>query len=189
MPVGEYCLKHIDLNLAGRLLDFLNVMSYDFTGGWTDVSGHHAQLLPQCKDLNQIYPTLRKSCSGGIEYILSRGLPSHKILLGVPCYARYFPRARGPGQPFSEGGEMEFCDLPEEWVRKAQVDNRVGAAAFVDTCSDKGFVSFDVAATVTMKANYAKANALGGLFYWTGAGDRVGSESLVAAGYRELRAR
>ena len=184
LPVGEYCLKNIDLQKAGQLLDFLNLMGYDFTGGWTDVCGHQAQLLPPGQNLNEVYPTLRKSCSGGVDYALSRGFPPSKILLGVPAYARYFPQARGPGQPFSQAGEMEYCDMPEDWIKKADVDERCGAASYIDR--EKGFVSFDVPKTVAIKARYAKSRGLAGLFYWTAVGDRTDTHSLVAAGYKEL---
>lgn len=187
LPVGEYCLKHLDLPAVAALLDFLNLMAYDFTGGWTDVCGHHAQLLPPCVNLDEVYPTLRKSCQRGVDYIVTHGFPSRKVLLGIPVYARFFCQALGPGQPFESAGEMDYCDLPDEWVEDAYVDERCATASFVDCDGGKGFVSFDVPSTVRVKARYAKALELGGLFYWTGAGDRTGDESLVAAGWDELQ--
>lgn len=81
---------------------------------------------------------------------------------------------------------MEYCDLPDEWIEGATVDESIAAASFVDNVGDKGFVSFDVPQTVRMKARYAKMMALGGLFYWHGAGDKFGEESLVSAGRSEL---
>ncbi|KAI9158907.1 Chitinase 1 [Paramyrothecium foliicola] len=186
LPIGEYCLKHIDLQAAARLLDLLNLMAYDLTGGWTDVSGHHAQLLPPPGNLQSVYPTLRRSTSQGVEYILGRGFPSHKLILGIPTYARFFPKARGTGHPFKNAGEMDYCDIDNEWVCRARVDTNVAAASFVDPRGEKGFVSFDVPSTVQIKARYAKAMALGGLFYWTGTGDRPGEQSLISVGYNEL---
>ncbi|RFN53731.1 hypothetical protein FIE12Z_2072 [Fusarium flagelliforme] len=186
LPTGEYCLKHLNLPEVAELLDFLNLMGYDFTGGWTDVCGHHAQLLPPNEDLNEVYPTLRKSCQRGIEYLIANGFPRHKIVLGIPVYARYFGQAHAPGHPFEGAGEIDYCDLPDEWVADADVDQDVAAASFVDTEGDKGFVSFDVPGTVAIKAGYAKALGLGGLFYWTGAGDRKDHESLVTAGWMGL---
>ncbi|KAF4454712.1 hypothetical protein F53441_2790 [Fusarium austroafricanum] len=187
LPTGEYCLKHLNLPVVAQTLDFLNLMGYDFTGGWTDVCGHHAQLLPPSENLNEVYPTLRKSCQRGVDYLISQGFPSRKIILGIPIYARYFGQARAPGHPFKGAGEIDYCDLPDEWVAGAKVDEGVAAASFVDTKGDKGFVSFDVPSTVCVKARYAKALNLGGLFYWTGAGDRSGHESLVAAGWKTLQ--
>ncbi|KAF0638851.1 hypothetical protein FPSE5266_00163 [Fusarium pseudograminearum] len=186
LPTGEYCLKHINLPVVAHLLDFLNLMGYDFTGGWTDVCGHHAQLLPPSQNLNEVYPTLRKSCQRGVDFLIANGFPRHKIILGIPAYARYFGQARGPGHPFKGAGEIDYCDLPDEWVTNAEVDQIVAAASFVDNKGDKGFVSFDVPSTVSIKAGYAKALGLGGLFYWTGAGDRKGCESLVTAGWTAL---
>ncbi|KAM0281618.1 hypothetical protein ACHAO9_010614 [Fusarium lateritium] len=187
LPTGEYCLKHLNLPAVARVLDFLNLMGYDFTGGWTDVCGHHAQLLPPSQNLNEVYPTLRKSCQRGVDFLTANGFPSRKIVLGIPVYARYFGQARGPGHPFKGAGEIDYCDLPDEWVQCANVDKNIAAASFVDNKGDKGFVSFDVASTVGIKASYAKAMGLGGLFYWTGAGDRKGPESLVAAGWMTLQ--
>ncbi|KAM0414212.1 hypothetical protein ACHAPD_007457 [Fusarium lateritium] len=186
LPTGEYCLKHLNLPVVAHLLDFLNLMGYDFTGGWTDVCGHHAQLLPPSRNLNEVYPTLRKSCQRGVDFLIANGFPRHKIVLGIPVYARYFGEARGPGHPFKSSGEIDYCDLPDEWVADAKVDQSIAAASFVDNKGDKGFVSFDVPGTVSIKAGYAKALGLGGLFYWTGAGDRKGHESLVTAGWTTL---
>ncbi|EHK25718.1 glycoside hydrolase family 18 protein [Trichoderma virens Gv29-8] len=187
LPVGEYCLKHIDISAAAAILDMLNLMTYDFCGGWTDVSGHHAQLLPPSQDINEVYPTLRKSAHTGVTYLLSRGFPANKIILGIPAYARFFSQARGAGHPFKGSGEIDYCDLPDKWVCEACVEEAGAAACFVDQDGDKGFVSFDVPSTVRIKARYAKSMGLGGLFYWTGVGDRSGDESLVAAGWSELQ--
>ncbi|KAF4461808.1 chitinase 1 [Fusarium albosuccineum] len=187
LPVGEYCLKHLDLPAVAELLDFLNLMAYDFTGAWTDVCGHHAQLLPPGEDRDDMHPTLCTSCRDGVDYVITHGFPSRKVLLGIPAYARFFGQARAPGHPFEGAGEMDYCDLPDEWITGAHVDEGVAAASFVDCDGDKGFVSFDVPSTVRIKARHAKASELGGLFYWTGAGDRLGDESLVAAGWDELQ--
>lgn len=189
LPVGQYTLKHIDLHAAGRQLDMLNLMGYDFMGAWTDVSGHHAQLYPPGRNPDEVYPTLRKSVSGGVDYLVSRGFPAHKIIVGIPSYARFFPKATGPGQPFSaRAGEMDYSDMDEAWVANAKVDCEAATASYVDGDEDeRGFVSFDVPATVVAKARYVRSHGLGGLFYWTGVNDRDGNASLVAAGYGALQ--
>lgn len=188
LPVGEWVLQNIDLRAAAHHLDLLNLMGYDFTGSWTDLSGHHAQLHPPPGDPSHTHPTLRSSCAAGIRYATSHGFPSGKILLGIPVYARYFPGARGPGHPFSGSEEMNYCDLEDGWVRQSHVNEAVCAASWVDHgAGGKGFVSFDAVQTVRMKAAYARSLGLGGLVYWHGAGDRRDELSLVAAGYHQLR--
>ncbi|RYP37653.1 hypothetical protein DL767_002826 [Monosporascus sp. MG133] len=187
VSVGEWVLKHIDLYKASYLLDYLNLMSYDFNGPWTDVCGHQAQLFPLSRNPANVYPALRQSAHAAVEYIVGRGFPAHKIVLGIPAYARSFAGAHGIGQPFRSHEEMDYVDLPREWVHNAQVDHNVGTAFYVDMSEDgKGFVSFDVPASVRRKAEYVRWRGLGGLFYWTGTGDIRGPESLMRAGCRAL---
>jgi chitinase len=197
LPIGVYCLQHIILSDVGKIVNFLNLMCYDFHGDWTSVSGHHAQLCGPRHDGKSFPPPAEKSCTSGVDYVISRGLPPSKILLGVPVYARYFQQATGPREKFVGAGEMEYNDIPSEWISSAEIDEVAGAASVVDDRDQegsadgggggKGFVSFDVPATVTMKAKLVKARGLGGLFYWTAAGDRNDGESLVLAGYKELQ--
>src|SRR5687767_8435496 len=112
LPTGEYCLKNIDLKSAARYLDYLNLMGYDFTGGWTEVAGHHAQLhAPKDSLLHSIKPDNKKSCAKGVDYVVSTGFPRHQILLGVPAYARHFPKATEAGHAsYKTAGEMDYCD-------------------------------------------------------------------------------
>ena len=44
LPVGTYCLGHVDLARAGGLVDMLNLMGYDFCGPWSAHAGHQSQL-------------------------------------------------------------------------------------------------------------------------------------------------
>ncbi|KAI1501007.1 glycoside hydrolase family 18 protein [Biscogniauxia marginata] len=216
LPVGEYALRNIDLGAAAALLDNIHLMGYDFHGPWTDVCGHHAKLLPEgggAKDEKNVYPTLRHSCHRGVRYVTSRGFPADKIVLGVPAYARSFAGAHGVGQPFRGAEEIDYAELPEEWIRGAKIDRDVVAASYVDRHGHssnqhhnhnhnlshnhqdggkkekdkKGFVTFDVPETVRAKAEYVRCMGLGGLFFWTGAGDRKGPDSLVRAGFEALR--
>ncbi|OPB40957.1 GH18, chitinase [Trichoderma guizhouense] len=186
LPVGQYILKHIDLDAVSRLVNYINLMAYDFTGSWTSVCGNHAQLHSPRGGLQSSHPELKVCATDGVEYVLSRGFPSRKLVLGIPAYARYFPRAEGPGCSTDRAGEMDYCEIPDQWVENAVVDERAVAAWYVDSGRDKGYLTFDVPQTVYMKGRYAAHQALGGLFYWTGTGDKGGELSLVAAGKRGL---
>ncbi|KAI0156672.1 glycoside hydrolase family 18 protein [Hypoxylon sp. FL1284] len=187
LPAGEYCLRNIDMEAAATLLDSLNLMGYDFHGPWTSLSGHHAQLLSWPGEQHDTHPELRNSCHRAVDYLVSRGFPSRKIVLGVPVYARSFAGARGVGQPFTSAAETDYNDLPQAWVDEASIDFNVGAASYTDSSpGGQGFVSFDVPETVRQKADFVRRTDLGGLFYWTGVGDRKGRESLVRAGHEVL---
>ncbi|KAL7946767.1 glycoside hydrolase family 18 protein [Trichoderma barbatum] len=185
LPVGKYILKHIDLGLVARLVNYVNLMAYDFTGSWTNVCGNHAQLhLPRGGECS--HPELNVCATDGVEYVLSKDFPSEKLVLGIPVYARYFPRANRAGCSTENAGEMDYCEIPDQWVRDAVIDDIAVAARYVDRDGDKGYLTFDVPTTAYDKGRYVARRGLGGLFYWTGTGDKAERLSLVAAGKKGL---
>ena len=160
-------------------------MCYDFAGPWTDRVGHQSQLFtpkaPQCD-------AARTSCDSAVTFLLAKGVLPGKILLGVPTYGRSFLGARKVGDVYSglggEEGVFEYKDLPRSGAEVVS-DAEIGAVHSVG--GDGGFVTYDDPRTVKMKAEFVRQKGLGGLFYWTGTGDKAGEGSLVETGWRALR--
>lgn len=183
LPAGTWALQNIDLAKAASHMDYINLMSYDFAGPWTKMSGYHAQLdTPPNSSAD-----MQTSGRSAVQYMQSQGVPAPKIVLGIPAYGRSFVGASHINQIFQASGgsegTFEYSQLPRPGTQEL-VDEQAGAAY----CSggDGGFVSYDNPATVQMKAHFAKQHNLAGLFYWTGPGDIKGPRSLVAAGYNAL---
>ncbi|KAI4158851.1 MAG: hypothetical protein LQ342_007087 [Letrouitia transgressa] len=183
LPAGEWALRNIDLKKAQSSLDYINLMAYDFSGPWTSTSGHQSQLYAP----PQAPPESQSSGGSAVAYMKSKGVPSNKILLGIPVYGRSFLGASQINQKFTGSGghegTFEYRELPRPGAQE-QFDQHAVAAFCVG--GDGGFVSYDNPRTVELKAQFAKREKLAGLFYWTGTGDKNGSESLVAAGHRVL---
>lgn len=170
--------------MAASYLDYINLMTYDFSGPWVDRAGHHAQLNTPQRPHNDAATI---SCSGSVQYALSNQVPSHKLLIGIPVYGRSFLGARRVGEPYSgsggEEGTFEYKDLPRPGATEL-VDKATGAAYCVG--GDGGFVTYDNPETVRMKANLVRDRKLGGMFYWTATGDVKGARSLIEAGYNSM---
>lgn len=149
----RWVLQHINLREAQEYLDFLNLVTYDFVGPWSFKSGHQAQLYPASAD--------EESGSAGVEYLLSAGFPPSKVVLGIPVYGRSFLGATGPGQDFhgpgGRDGIFDYKDLPRPGTEEA-FDTRVVAASC--TGADGGFISYDSAQTVALKAGYCRQKGL-----------------------------
>ncbi|KAL9609715.1 MAG: hypothetical protein Q9167_005540 [Letrouitia subvulpina] len=184
LPAGEWALRNIDLKKAQSSLDYINLMAYDFSGPWTSTSGHQSQLYAP----PNAPPESQSSGDSAVTYMKSKGVPSTKILLGIPVYGRSFLGASQINQRFTGSGghegTFEYKELPRPGAQE-QCDQQAVAAFCVG--GDGGFVSYDNPRTVELKAQFAKKERLAGLFYWTGTGDKNGSDSLVAAGHRVLR--
>ena len=158
LPAGRAVLQYIDISQAAVYLDFINLMTYDFCGTWDSHSGHHAQLYSLI--------TREVSCSSGVVYVMEKGCPPKKILLGIPVYGRSFMGVSGPGYPHKGGGgqdgTFEYRELPRRHAKES-VDRRIGAASCVG--GDGGFVSYDNPETVKMKAAFCKQKGLGVSFF------------------------
>ena len=178
-----WSLKNINLVKAASYLDYVNLMAYDFAGPWTSNSGYQAQLHTPL----QASPDVNTSGQAAVQYMVSKGIPPRKVLLGIPVYGRSFLHVTHINQKFKSSGGNEgtfdYKDLPRPGTHE-QVDQQAIAAYCVG--GDGGLVTYDNPHTVQVKAGYVKQKDLGGLFYWTTAGDAKGSRSLVTTGYNAL---
>lgn len=189
LPAGRWGLEYLDLLRISELVDFINLMAYDFVGpdyANVDRTGHHAQLYQDTLLANTINCT---SGDAAVCYLIERGVPSRKIMLGVPLYGRVFKGAEAPHQPFEGPGSgndatYEVKDLPRPGMTEFFDENV--AAAFA--AGNNEFITYDNRASVAKKAAYVKEKNLRGLFYWHLAGDRSGDASLIEGGYAVLSA-
>ena len=184
LPAGIWALGNISLSIAHNILDFINLMTYDFSGPWVDTCGHHAQLYsPPVHHSSAAY----LSCDSAVTYLRNVGVPLSKIILGIPVYGRSFLGVDTTTNKYTghggEEGTFEYRDLPRPGA-KEYVDKELGAAFCIG--GDGGFVSYDNPTTVAMKATYATQNGLGGLFFWTAMADASGSRSLIETAFRTL---
>ena len=158
-------------------------MAYDFSGPWTQVTGHQAQLFAPEKQ--------PEGASGraAISYMYHQGVPLKRILLGIPVYGRSFLGASDVDQHYyghgGQEGTFEYRDLPRPG---AQEVHHADCVAVASVGGDGGFVSYDNVDTVETKAKFVHQHKLGGLFYWHIGGDKKGRDSLVETGYNALQA-
>jgi chitinase len=86
--------------MAG-LLDFVNLMAYDFSGSWDQKAGHQANLFHSQQDPGCTPFSADKAVKDYISY----GIPAEKIVLGMPLYGRAFCNTSGPGHHYQGNGE------------------------------------------------------------------------------------
>jgi chitinase len=99
---GPLHYKQMRLNEMDRYVDFWNLMAYDFTGSWTTVAGHQTNIFPS---KNNTASTPFDAEAAVDYYTGSAGIPSQKIVLGMPLYGRIFAQTAGPGLPFVGVGD------------------------------------------------------------------------------------
>ncbi|CAG2121152.1 unnamed protein product, partial [Medioppia subpectinata] len=79
-----------DIKAMNQYLDFINIMTYDFHGGWEQKTAHNAPLhpLPGDVELDKEF-----TIEFAVDYWLKSGADPKKIVMGMPLYGRTFTLA------------------------------------------------------------------------------------------------
>ncbi|XP_022862243.1 acidic mammalian chitinase-like [Olea europaea var. sylvestris] len=149
-------------------VDFVNPMCFNYHGSWnTSATGAHALLFDNSSNVSTSY---------GISTWKGDGVPSNKIVMGMPVYGRTWqlkdPNEHGIGAPAvgtgpgGTQGVMIYSDiLGFNSLNNATVvfDN-----ATVSTYSYAGtnWIGYDDTNSIQAKIKFAKAQGLGGYFLW-----------------------
>ena len=85
-PASEEYYSLIELNQIYQYLDWINIMTYDFHGGWepNGPTNHHSNLYPSPADPS----TTPMSADTAVQGYLAAGVPAAKLTLGIPFYGR-----------------------------------------------------------------------------------------------------
>ncbi|XP_010604348.1 oviduct-specific glycoprotein [Fukomys damarensis] len=160
-----------DVRLLGRLLDFINILSYDLHGSWEKFTGHNSPLFSLPED--------PKSSAYAMNYWRRLGAPSEKLLMGLPTYGRTFhllkasknglqAAATGPASPGKYTKQAGFLAYYEVcsfvWrARKHWIDHQSVPYAY----KGKEWVGYDDAISFSYKAMFVKREHFGGAMVWT----------------------
>lgn len=187
--VGPENFEKLHLEDMTPLLDFYNLMAYDYAGSWDTEAGHQANIKPS-KDIPKATPF---STQVALDHYIQAGkVPSTKVILGMPLYGRAFADTDGPGAAFQgvgegswENGIWDYKVLPQEGAEEKMVstaDDGAGASWSYDG-GKKLMISYDTVPMAEEKTKYIADNKLGGAMWWEASGDRAGSKadgSLIA---------
>ncbi|MBL8130871.1 MAG: glycoside hydrolase family 18 protein [Anaerolineae bacterium] len=184
---GRDKYEPLDWSRIEPLLDFINVMTYDMAGIYSEQTGFNAPLYDSTDP-----PPEGTSTDTAIQDYLALGIPADKLVIGVPFYGRGWggvgPENDGLHQPFTEipvgtweVGNFEYQDLAENyvphyqrfWDERAQVPWLYSAETGI-------MITYDDPESMRVKANYVLDNGLGGVMFWELSGDDAQGSLLTA---------
>jgi chitinase len=201
-PAGPRTFANLELDRIHAYLDWINLMTYDFHGGWDAATNFNAPLYASSKDPTAD-ETIRKhfNVDSAVKAYLAAGVPAEKIVVGVPFYGRgwggvknvndglYQPK--GPGLPRGtwEDGVWDYKDLAANYVGKYR-RHWHDEAKVPWLFDEKGgrMISYDDPESVKIKGEYIRDHKLGGAMFWELSADDAKS-SLLNALHEGLRAR
>ena len=183
--------KLANLNLEGidPHVDFYNVMTYDFHGGWESQTGHQAAMTGDAGGYDVVT---------AIQQFENAGVAMDKVVLGAPAYTRawgnvaagdsfgYQQNGDATAAPGSfEKGNYDYNDLITG-VESGSYDliwDDHAKAAFAYNESTGIWSSIETTATIAGKAAYIEEKGLGGMMFWALSNDATGEQSLITAAH------
>ena len=181
--------KLANLNLTGidPYVDFYNVMTYDFHGGWESVTGHQAAMVNDPGGYDVVT---------AIQQFQDNGIDLSKVVLGAPAYTRAWGNVDAggtlglgnPGDSRQAPGSFEAGNYDQKDLITGVADGSFtlvwdddSKAAFVYNANTRVWSSIETAATIAGKAAYVDALGLGGMMFWALSNDSNGDQSLISA--------
>lgn len=161
-------IDNTDLGNAHKYLDFINVMCYDFYHGWFFQTGHHANLYPSKKE-----KFTGNSGQEAIRRHIKAGVPSNKLIMGIPFYARQWKKVALENDglyqtAMTTGTIAPYWDIVEKIksgnYKKGYDDS--AKASYLWNAKDSIFISWETPKEIKQKATYIKKNNLGGAMFW-----------------------
>ena len=175
---GPSAPRHFDLVAVAGIVDWFNVMTYDFHSG-SKIAHFNAPLYTASGD-----PTPGYTVDSTVQRYIAAGVPRAKIVVGVPFYGRVY----GGVGPTNDGlFQPAPGPVPDEWrsgtdyrsiVRRdpeslgfRRVMHPEARVPFLFNASTGTWVTYDDAESIGEKAAYVRSHGLGGVMAWEIGGD------------------
>ena len=161
-----------DLIALSQILDFINVMTYDFHGPWSSHAGHNSPLFLNPKDPGHNHDSLKASID---VFVDNFHVPPEKLNIGTGFY----------GYEFTTVHDLwDKCDCAKTTFSRSYGTyikpriNQMGWKRYFDEAaqapyllresrSEPGFITYDDPESTARKVEYALGTrGVGGFFTW-----------------------
>jgi len=172
----EY-FDNVELVEIFKSIDFANIMTYDFHGGWDKLTDFNAPLYT---DASSPQPIATMSADAAVKLWLSLNtgsaisIPNDKIVLGIPFYGKKYgavknTNATDPGLYSSYGRctTVTYKEIMQNyWPNTAYKRYFLNATQVPWLFNGSTFISYDDAQSIQSKISYIIQNNLGGAMVW-----------------------
>jgi chitinase len=176
-PASDWYGRWFDWAAITPKLDWIGAMTYSLANpSWSSGSFHNAALYVSGSEF---------SVEATRTYYRGVGVPSAKLLIGLPFFGIRFDGASDINQPLANrlGGDMTYPQVAalvgQGWNARRDMTARV---PYLVKSSGGGVITYDDPTSIQTKCQYTVAQGLGGVIIWHLGQDRTGTtQPLLAA--------
>ena len=167
-------LEHTEMDKVQRYVDTVNLMTYDFYVGGP-ATGHDAPLFHNPADPKRV------SADNSVAQYLEAGVPTRKLVLGVPFYGRSWGEVSDINHGLFQSGKaakgvhFSYPDLPgllaEGFVRYW---DPAASVPYLYNPQAKVFITYEDPQSIAGKCSYVIDHKLAGVMFWEYSNDSTG---------------
>ena len=178
-------MQYIDPKVVKDYVDNVNVMTYDFHGGFDSQTGHNSGLYANDADTDQKF----NLSSAMAEYAEKYEVPKNKLMTGLSYYSRGFsnvnegkigaasngtPVGGSWDDPYAPSGNKPWWQIKslEADAKKSDSDSLEyhwddqAKAPYIYDAATKEFWTYDNKESISNKVNWTMNNGYGGAIIW-----------------------
>lgn len=173
-------IEDVNYQQAAQYMDYIFAMTYDFYGGWNNVTGHQTALYcgshisaDECNgtgldDKGEPRKGPAYSTDNAVQLLLKQGVPSKKVVVGTAMYGRgwegvYPQNATIADNPMTAPGNGKLTGTKEQGVWEAGVIDYKGIKAHMIGANEQGVNGFEVGYDTQAEAAYVWNRSTGKL--------------------------
>lgn len=172
---GQRFLDFTEMGKAQEYLDFVTIMTYDFSGSWSTHAAHHTNLFP-----STIGKGSDLDAAKSVALMRKNGVPANKILLGAAFYGRGWnlksPEERGLNQEVASFyRDFRYHIIRDSLIASAgyvQYWDRAAKAPYLFHRDALIFVTYENGKSIRQKMRYVRREKLRGIMFWEYFGDK-----------------
>lgn len=181
---GDNYISNADMAVSSAYLDFINIMTYDYSGDWATLAHHNSPMYYDAK--HPLSGAKRNNVQGSVSSFIKNGVPNHKVVLGVPFYGKGWDGCPEPGeyqtcltQESSEGsyetGVFDIYDLEDNYINKngyVRYWNEASKNPYLYNKEIGRFITYNDENTMLYTASIVKSLDIAGVMSWDITSDR-----------------
>lgn len=177
----KFLEESIDWKAVMPDIDRVNLMTYDLVNGYATTTGHHTPLFST--------PIQRESTHNAVRYLIKKGVPRSKLVVGAAFYARVWEDVSSFNDGLYQSGKfkttIDYHDFSSDLSEAAGFRlfwDETAQAPYAYNASKKLFATFDDKRSVEQKTRYVIDQKLDGIMFWEISHDKR-ADGLVDAIY------
>lgn len=161
----KFLKESVDWKEVMPHVEYVNLMTYDLTSGYSVVTGHHTPLYSN--------PSQKESTDNCVQWLINNGVKRSKLIVGAAFYTRIWQDVEPINNGLHQSGKFKAGIPYSRFINEFTPEkgyqlfwDETSHAPYAYNAKEKLFATFDDKRSIEEKSLYVKKHKLGGIMFW-----------------------